>query len=189
MITRDSSLRDLIWWAREEGLAAKPEIPLEIHQRTYPKGTTVSRAPGAPDVIGGLPFTEEFVAYVLGNLTSTSVIQALRVMRNPGKKSPQSLEYRVAWAVVRGGYTDMSLLATVLRAPERLVRQATDRGLRLLFETAERLTPPEPVAESSQVEKVPFQASRVSARDIALTGRSNRGPIVADRPLAHLRER
>lgn len=149
---RPRSLPDLWQWALDESFGSKATPPERLHTRAFPPGTDPDEAKNTDEhkrthdvkgrrlskrrdqIIGGPPYTRRFERYLESALPRAPIHRAMDKMRSPGKRSVQSMEYRVVWAIVEGRYPDAGMLSWTLRAREDFVRAAAVRGLGLLWD-------------------------------------------------------
>lgn len=137
-MTRPKTLDDLAFWAAIEGAAARMEPPEVIHRRfgddpACPCGACRDSGElDAPAAIHGLPFARAFVSYIDGgHKARTPIRRALSRMHSRSRR--QSVEYRIAFAVVEGGQSPAHI-ATVLRCADAVMY----RSLALLWDLTER---------------------------------------------------
>lgn len=155
------SLAELWFWALEESWGSKPTPPSQLHTRAFPPGTDpdekspkdvigrrLSRR--RDQIIGGPPFSRPFQKYLAAAMPEAPIHRALRKMRVPGSRTPQSLEFRICWAIIEGRYPDAGVLAWTLRAREDLVRAAALRGLGLLWDLTQLESPPPDEADKAR---------------------------------------
>lgn len=149
-------LAELWQWALDESWSTRPTPPSQLHTRAFPPGTDPDEARNTKEyrnthdlkgrrlskrrdqIIGGPPFSRPFQKYLAAAVPEAPIHRALRKMRVPGSRTPQSLEFRVCWAIVEGRYPDAGILSWTMRAREDLIRTAAIRGLGLLFDLTQR---------------------------------------------------
>lgn len=144
IVEKPVGVRRLVAWAIEEAELARKTVPDRIHTRNPipdrdARPTSVSaigprRKDNRPrtQIIGGPPFARPFERYLDGSPEWTPIRRALRRMRDSGRLA--SLEYRVCWALVEGGYTDTGLLREFLRCSEEAFDRAALEGLGRLYD-------------------------------------------------------
>lgn len=150
-MNRPQTVFELWLWALRESESSKSTPPWQLHTRAFPPESHPDkrgprddfRGPKVPgrrlsqtrnQIIGGPPYTRDFERYLESALPQAPIHRALRKMRAPGANRPQSMEFRVCWAIVEGRYPDTAILAWVLRAKEELIRGAALRGLNALWD-------------------------------------------------------
>lgn len=143
IVEKPAALDDLWAWAVEEADTARKAPPLQIHQREYPPirydkdgrpidthpGRWVSR--GRPTVIGGLPFSRAFEAYLSTHSDWTPARMALRILAERGRRD---LGYRIANAVIEDGYISQEDLRAVIGCNRDTFTAAAIEGLGILWD-------------------------------------------------------
>lgn len=129
-MNRPRSLEELALWALTQGAEAVLEPPTQLHVKHMPKGADPGH--GIHGVIRGKPFAPAFLRYLDNQKPKTPIRRALAKMRTPGKKSPQSLEYRICFGLVESGH-DLESMRVILRCSEQYLRASAARGLDVLW--------------------------------------------------------
>lgn len=144
IVEKPATLWDLWAWAVEEAETGRKTPPQQLHTRAMPpdrddtplNALDVYRRRSIrkrKDIIGGLPFSRAFEAYLATHSDWTPARMALRVL---GERNRQALGYQIAVAVIDGGYTSWADLEAVLGCShETFVAAAVDGLGRLWDET------------------------------------------------------
>ncbi len=123
-----------LWeWAIQQREAAENPPPAQIHvgHKVYPRDTSPPRRRST--VVGAPPFTAAFEAYIIGHSSLAPIEIAMLSLYSPRVRA-QSLEFEIAWAVIKGGHSDPETLRGLLGCSEQAFNGARDRGLRIVRE-------------------------------------------------------
>lgn len=142
-VTKPRTLDDLWLWAHLESswtkaTAAEPPDRLHVSKSYPPDSSPPRRGKSGAQVVGAPPFTRAFERYLEGVRPMTAVRRALDQMRARGKDAPQSLEYRICFAVVENGL-GVDHVRTIERAPAAFFNASAMRGLGLLWDLTQML--------------------------------------------------
>lgn len=144
IVEKPAGVHELVAWAIEEAELARKPVPDRIHTKnpipdkdarpTSVRAIGPRRKDNRPrtQIIGGPPFARPFERYLDGKPEWTPVRRALRRMRESGRLA--SLEYRVCWALVEGGYTNLWHLREFLRCNDETMDRALADGLSRLWD-------------------------------------------------------
>lgn len=146
IVEKPQGVHGLVAWVVEEAELARKSPPIQLHVRNpHPDKDALpvsARAIGPrrkdnspkTQLIGGRPFSRPFERYLEGKPEWTPIRRAMRRMFEGGRAGRASLEYRVCWALVEGGYTDLGLLREFLRCSDDTMTQALRDGLDRLWD-------------------------------------------------------
>ena len=121
-------LQELFGWAVAQAEAADHPAPTTIHVGSnFPPDSSLplwrergkdkeGHRAGSPSTIFPAPFTTAFVRWVDDDEQKAPIEKALDALYSPRDKR-QSLEFEIAYAVVKGGHTDLSVVCSVLGDP------------------------------------------------------------------------
>lgn len=162
---RPKTLDYLVWWARMESSESLMEPPSQLHVKHPPKNQ--APLPAQQTVIVGPPYSQPFLRYLDGRRRNVPIRRALLKMRAPGKRSPQSLEFRICWAIVDGGQTLLDIQAVFRMRRETLDAYAR-RGLDLLWSLTQAQESPEtPLTGSGDSSQLLMRAQNRTPRPAA----------------------